>query len=146
MIYGNYSNIDTDAEISLAMESVFEEAMESASKKHVITKNVRSALPDSAFGVIYTDENGKVQRKYPLFVKNDPEATQDLVAKAVQYFYYCKPEWKPMLAKNIAKMVKSKKLVIRINTKSLIFKYVSKSAFGPSLVVVETNKKETEKL
>lgn len=129
-------------DLQYAMESVFEEAMEASSRKHVITPQVRDKLPDSAFGIIYTDEKGVKQRKYPLFVKNDPEATQELVAKAIQYFYYCKPEWKAQLAKNIAKMIKTKKIVVNINRKSLIFKYVNTAAFGPTINIVDTPKKD----
>lgn len=113
-------------EIDHVRGSLFDTAMEAAS--HVIDKDTRTSLPDKAFGIVFTDKDGKRQRKYPLVVKNDPEATERLVAKAISFFHYCNPEWKPKLARKIVSVINSEKLKTKINTNSQIFKYVSKSA------------------
>ena len=126
-------------EINSAMESLFDAAMEAA-KGHVIDPKVRDALPDKAFGIVFTDENGKTQRKYPLVVKNDPAATKELISKAVQFFHFCNPEWKAQLAKAIATAIRTEKVKITINKKSQIFKYVTEKDFGPTASIVETRK------
>lgn len=126
-------------ELESAMEAVLDTAMEAA-KGHVIDPKVRDALPDKAFGVVFTDEEGKTQRKYPLVVKNDPEATKELVGKAIAYFFYCKPEWKPELAKSILRVIKSEKLKISINKKSQIFKYINEKDLPDTVTIIETKK------
>lgn len=126
-------------EIELAMESVLDTAMESA-KGHVIDPKVRDALPDRAFGIVYQDENGKTQRKYPLVVKNDPEVTRELISKAIQFFHFARSDWKPQLAKAIAKAIRSEKVKITINKKSQIFKYVSEKDLGDTVTIIESKK------
>lgn len=128
-------------EIEFAMESVLDTAMEAA-KGHVIDSKVRDALPDKAFGIVFTDENGKKQRKYPLVVKNDPEATKELIGKAISFFHYCNPKWKPELAKAIVRAIKSEKVKITINKKSQIFKYINEKSLPDTVTIVETPKKE----
>ena len=127
-------------EIEEAMESVLDTAME-AVKGHVIDPKVRDALPDKAFAVVFTDENGKTQRKYPLVVKNDPEATKELVGKAISFFHFAKPEWKAQIAKKILQVIKEQKLTISINEKSQIFKYIKESDL-PNTVTITRSKKE----
>lgn len=126
-------------ELDAAMESVLDAAMEAA-KGHVIDPKVRDALPDKAFGIVFVDENGKTQRKYPLVVKSDPEATKELISKAVQFFHFCNPEWKAQLAKAIARAIRTEKVKITINKKSQIFKYITEKDLGPTAIIVETKK------
>ena len=128
-------------EIESAMEAVLDTAME-AVKGHVIDPKVRDALPDKAFGIVFTDENGKTQRKYPLVVKNDPEATKELISKAIQFFHFCNPEWKSQLAKAIAKAIRTEKVKITISKKSQIFKYITEKDLGPTANVIDTTKKD----
>lgn len=127
-------------EIEEAMESVLDTAME-AVKGHVIDPKVRDALPDKAFGIVFTDENGKTQRKYPLVVKNDPEATKELVGKAISFFHFARSDWKAPLAKKILQVIKEQKLAISINEKSQIFKYIKESDL-PNTVTITRSKKE----
>ena len=126
-------------EIEAALESVLDTAMESA-KGHVIDPKVRDALPDRAFGIVFNDKDGKTQRKYPLVVKNDPEATKELISKAIQFYFYCKPEWKPQLAKAIVAAIKSEKVKISINKKSQIFKYINERDLPDTVTLIETKK------
>lgn len=126
-------------ELDAAMESVLDAAMEAA-KGHVIDPKVRDALPDKAFGIVFVDENGKTQRKYPLVVKSDSEATKELISKAVQFFHFCNPEWKAQLAKAIARAIRTEKVKITINKKSQIFKYITEKDLGPTAIIVETKK------
>jgi hypothetical protein len=125
-------------EIDAAMESVFEAAMEA--KGHVIDPKVRDSLPDRAFAIVYNDENGKTQRKYPLVVKNNPEVTKELISTSITHFHFCKPEWKAQLAKAIARTIKSEKIKISINKKSQIFKYISEKDLGNTVTIIETKK------
>lgn len=126
-------------EINYAMESVFEAAMEA--KGHIVDPKVRDCLPDKAFAIVFTDENGKTQRKYPLVVKNDPETTKALVVAAVTHFHFCNPEWKAQLAKSIVRVIKSEKIKMTINKKSQIFKYINEKDLPDTVTVVETPKK-----
>ena len=127
------------AEIEYAMESVFEVAMEA--KGHIIDPKVRDCLPDKAFAIVYVDDDGKTQRKYPLVVKNDPQTTKDLVVAAVTHFHFCRPEWKPELAKSIVRVIKSEKIKMTINKKSQIFKYINEKDLPDTVTIVETPKK-----
>lgn len=126
-------------EIEAAFESVLDTAMESA-KGHILDPKVRDALPDRAFGIVYTDENNKTQRKYPLIVKNDPEATKELVGKAVSFFHFARPDWKAPLAKKILQVIKEEKLKMTINKKSQIFKYINEKDLPNTVTLVETKK------
>ena len=128
-------------EIESAMESVLDTAMESA-KGHVIDPKVRDALPDKAFGIVFIDESGKTQRKYPLVVKNDPEATKELIGKSISFFHFCREDWKADLAKAIVRAIKSEKVKISINKKSQIFKYVNEKDLPATVTIVESAKKE----
>ena len=58
-------------EVDYAFESVFEAAMEATEKKLISTKD-RNQLPDECFGIIYTNDKGKVVRAYPLKVPVHP--------------------------------------------------------------------------
>ena len=127
-------------EIESAMESVFDTVMESA-RGHVIDPKVRDALPDRAFGIVYTDDEGKTQRKYPLVVKSDPEATKELISKSIQFFHFARPDWKPQLAAAILRVIKSEKIKMTINKKSQIFKYINIRELPNTVTIVETNKK-----
>ena len=125
-------------DIDAAMEAVFDTAMEVS---HVIDPKTRDSLPDKAFGIVYKDDKGVTQRKYPLVVKNDPEATKELVSKAISFFHYCKHEWKADLAKKIIQVIKEQKLKVTINKKSQILKYVNERNLPPTVKLVETKKK-----
>ena len=84
-------------EMDAALESVFDFAMEASS--HTIDKATREKLPDSCFGVITTFESGEKKRIYPLRVPNDAEKTKELTGKAIQFFHYCKEQYRDELAK-----------------------------------------------
>lgn len=131
--------IREEAAIEAAYATIFEYACEA--EGHVIDPKKRDALPDSAFGIVFTDANGKRQRKYPLLVKSDPKLTQELCAKAIQFFHYCKPEWKEELAKKIMSVVLTNKVPVKINKKSQIFKYYSLDKV-PEEYVTETEPKD----
>ena len=126
-------------ELNAVMESVFDAAMESA-KEHIIDPKVRDCLPDRAFGIVFVDENGKTQRKYPLVVQNDPAVTKELVSKSVIYFHFAKPEWKPKLAKKILQVLKEEKIKMTINKRSQIFKYINERDLPNTVTIVETSK------
>ena len=126
-------------EIEAAMESVLDVAMESA-RGHIIDPKVRDCLPDKAFGIVFVDENGKTQRKYPLVVKNDPETTKELIGKAYEMFHFCRPQWKAELAKAIVRAIKSEKVVMKMNKKSQIFKYISEKDLPNTVTLIDTSK------
>lgn len=128
-------------EIEEAMESVFDVAMEAAGKGRVIDPKVRDCLPDKAFGIVFTDEEGKTQRKYPLVVKNDPETTKELVVASLTHFHFCKAEWRAPLAKKILQVIKEEKISVSINEKSQIFKYINQKDL-PDTVTITKSKKE----
>jgi rRNA maturation protein Rpf1 len=104
----------------LEFHGVFEVAMEGTT----ISTERREKLPDSAFGIVYTNEDGKKIRKYPLIVAKDKEATKELQRKAIAFFHYCRPDWKKDLAKKIVSAIKSTKSGVKISPKSQIAKYV----------------------
>jgi hypothetical protein len=112
-----------DKEIELALESVFDVAMETASKKQIISAKTRDNLPDSAFGVIYTTEEGKNKRLYPLIVE-DKEQTRQLINRAIEYFSYCNPIYKPQLANNILKAIKQTGIKVKVHPRNTLRKYV----------------------
>lgn len=85
---------------------------------HILTKEKRDSLPDSAFGI-----PGK--RKYPLVVKGDKKTTEELISRAVQMFHFCNPAWKEELAKNIVKAIQENDVAITIHPKSQINKFVT---------------------
>ena len=124
-------------ELDYVMESVFEAAMESA-KEHIIDPKVRDCLPDKAFGIVFVDENGKTQRKYPLVVKNDPNVTKELVAKSIAFFHFAKPEWKQKLANKILQVLKEEKIKMTINKKSQIFKYINERELPNTVTIIES--------
>lgn len=133
------------AEIGYAMESVFDAAMEAAegkAKGHILDSKTRDALPDNAFGIVFTDSEGNKQRKYPLVVKNNPEVTKELVVAAITHFHFCKSEWRAPLAKKILKVIKEQKLSVTINKKSQIFKFINEKDLPATVKIVETPKKE----
>ncbi len=59
----------------------------------------RKELDDSMYGIVYTDENGKKVRKYPL---NDEKH----VLQAVRFFNKAEEKYKPELARKIVKRAK----------------------------------------
>ena len=125
-------------ELEAAFESVLDMAMESA-KGHILDPKVRDALPDSAFAVVYKGEDGENVRKYPLIVKNDPEATKELVSKIIQHFHFCKPEWKSQVAKKVLQVIKSEKIKISINRKSQIFKYINERDLPDTVTITDSS-------
>lgn len=64
-----------------------------------ITTKDRNELEDSDFGLVYTDEDGKKIRKYPL-------TDEEHVRKAVQFFNKAPDDHKEELARNIVKRAK----------------------------------------
>lgn len=56
----------------------------------------RNELDDDDFGLVYTDEDGKKLRKYPLTDENH-------IRQAVRFFSHCPDEHKPQLARKILK-------------------------------------------
>ena len=126
-------------EIEEAMESVLDVAME-VTRTHIVDPKVRDSIPDNAFGIVYKDSEGKTQRKYPLIIKNDPETTKELISKSIQFFHFCKPEWKPQLAKAIVRAINSEKIIMTINRKSQIFKYINEKDLPMTVTLVSTNK------
>ena len=56
----------------------------------------RNELDDDDFGLVYTDEDGKKVRKYPLTDENH-------IRQAVRFFSHCPDEHKPQLARKILK-------------------------------------------
>ena len=56
----------------------------------------RNELDDDDFGLVYTDEDGKKVRKYPLTDENH-------IRQAVRFFSHCPDEHKPHLARKILK-------------------------------------------
>ena len=122
-------------ELEAAIESVLDVAMESV-KGRVLDAKTRDSLPDKAFAIVYKDEEGKTQRKYPLVVKNDPEATKELISKAIQFFHFCRPDWKAQLAKAIVKAIKTEAIIITINRKSQIFKYINEKDLPTTVTIV----------
>ena len=129
-------------EIDYAMESVFETAMEAAEtkRKHIIDPKSRDCLPDRAFAIVFTDDEGNTQRKYPLVIKNDPETTKELVATAIKHFHFARPEWKAQLAKKIVQVIREEKIEITINKKSQIFKYINEKDLPNTVKIIETTK------
>ena len=122
-------------ELDTVMESVFDTAMES-SNEHIINPKVRDCLPDKAFGIVFDDENGKTQRKYPLVVKSDPTVTKELISKSLAYFHFCRPDWKPKLAKKMLQVIKEEKIKITINKKSQIFNYINERDLPDTVTIV----------
>lgn len=142
---------DFDNEIDSVLESMLDGVMESTGDKHVIDPKTRDALPDSAFGVVYTsetetDKDGKPKkyRKYPLIVKSDKAATKQLVSKALTFFNYCKPEYKKELAKKIVAVVKSENLEVTVSRNNAFLKYVNETQLPKNIKVVDV-KKSTKK-
>lgn len=60
----------------------------------------RKELDDSCFGLVYTDENGKKVRKYPLTDK-DGKLDENHIRQAVRFFNHCPEEHQHQLALNI---------------------------------------------
>jgi len=60
----------------------------------------RNELKDSCFGLVYTDENGKKIRKYPLTDK-DGKLDENHIRQAVRFFNHCPKEHQHQLALNI---------------------------------------------
>lgn len=142
---------DFDNEVDSVLESMLDGVMEATGDKHVIDSKTRDALPDSAFGVVYTsktetDKDGKPKkyRKYPLIVKNDKAATKQLVSKALTFFNYCKPEYKKDLAKKIVAVVKSENLEVTVSRNNAFLKYVNETQLPKNIKVVDV-KKSTKK-
>lgn len=67
--------------------------------EETLTAKDRKELPDSMYGIVYTDENGKKIRKYPL---NDEKH----VLQAVRFFNKAEEKYKPELARKIVKRAK----------------------------------------
>lgn len=103
--------------LDLALEATNDDKGGTRPKGHIIEKSVRDSLPDSAFGI-------PSARKYPLIVKGDKKVTAELIARAIQFFHFAKPDWKEELAKNIIKAIDESGVQVKIHPKSQIHKYV----------------------
>lgn len=139
----NFFNFDE--EMDSVLESALDVVMEADG--HVIDSKTRDALPDNAFGVVYTSEtekdkdgNPKRYRKYPLVVKNDKEATKQLVSKALTFFNYCKPEYKKDLAKKIVAVIQSEKIEVTVSRNNAFLKYVNETQLPKYIKVVDVKK------
>lgn len=148
MMRQNYFDFDDD--MDSVLESMLEGVMEA--EGHVIDPKTRDSLPDSAFGIVYTSEtekdkdgNPKRYRKYPLVVKNDKEATKQLVSKALTFFNYCKPEYKKDLAKKITSVCKSEDIQVTVSRNNAFLKYVNETQLPKNIKVVEVNKTSVKK-
>ena len=97
--------------------SVYDYALEGPGG-HVIPDDVRESLDDSDFGI-------PSERKYPLRVPGNKKLTEELVAKAIQFFHYATNDKRKTLAANIMRVIKEERLSIKLDSKNLIFKYVS---------------------
>ena len=104
---------------------------------HVIDKAQREALSDTDFGLL-VEEKGKVARKYPLRVPGDKNKTKELCAKAIQFFHFCKGPYRKVLAQNIARVMKEEGIVIKIDPKSQLLKYVKATDFPDGCVKDDT--------
>lgn len=140
----DYFNFDDD--MDSVLESMLECVMEA--DKHVIDPKTRDSLPDSAFGIVYTSEtekdkngNPKRYRKYPLVVKNDKEATKQLVSKALTFFNYCKPEYKKDLAKKIVSVCKGEDIEVTVSRNNSFLKFVTETKLPKNIKVIEIKKK-----
>ena len=67
--------------------------------EETLSSKDRKELDDSMYGIVYTDENGKKVRKYPL---NDEKH----VLQAVRFFNKAEEKYKPELARKIVKRAK----------------------------------------
>lgn len=110
-----------DTALEAALDIVLTTATEATGKGtkprgHIIDKQTRDSLPDSAFGI-------PSKRKYPLIVKGNKEATHELISRSIQMFHYCNPEWKKELAGNIIKAIRKSGAAVTIHPKSMICKY-----------------------
>lgn len=139
----NFFNFDE--EMDSVLESALDVVMEADG--HVIDSKTRDALPDNAFGVVYTSEtekdkdgNPKRYRKYPLVVKNDKEATKQLVSKALTFFNYCKPEYKKDLAKKIVAVIQAEKIEVTVSRNNAFLKYVNETQLPKYIKVVDVKK------
>ncbi len=93
---------------------------------HVIDKDQRDNLDDKDFGLI-VEENGKKKRKYPLRLPGDKNKTKELLTKAIQFFHFCKGSYRAELANNICRVMKEENVVIKIDPKSPLRRYVKDS-------------------
>ena len=118
-------------ELDAAFESIFDLAMEG----HTIDPKVREKLPDSSFGIIEEDD-GKKKRSYPLVVPGDKQSTEELITKAVQFFHYCKPERREILAKAIVRAIAENGVKSEISEASQILRYVDKRDLPKTVHVV----------
>lgn len=132
----NAHNEKDEAAIESLVETVLDTAMESAANKKIIDEKTRDSLPDSAFGVIYITADGEKLRKYPLIVKNDYEATKELLHRAIEYFPFCKPEWKKPLANNILRVLVDEDIVIKVHPRNILNKYIK---LPEKFIDVDTN-------
>lgn len=144
---------DFDQEVDSILESILDNILEDIdvtaleAAKHTIDPKTRDALPDKAFGVVYTsktekdkDGNPKRYRKYPLIVKNDKAATKKLVSKALTFFNYCKPEYKKDLANKIVAVVKSENLEVTVSRNNAFLKYVNETQLPKNIKVIDVKK------
>ena len=103
--------------------------------EETLTADDRKEIPDSMYGLVYTDENGKKVRKFPL---ND----KDHITQAVRFFNRAKgltQEQKETLARNIVRRAKEEGMdweqwdVLKpyLDTKSKPVKESFEEMFGP---------------
>lgn len=94
--------------------------------EEALTSKDRKELDDSMYGIVYTDENGKKVRKYPL---ND----EAHVLQAVRFFNKAEAKYKPHLARKI--VARAKELNMDYSgwdvLKPYLDKPVKESYYGP---------------
>ena len=79
----------SNEELYDAMEALAIQATEAK-----LTKTARDKIPSENFGI-------PLKRQYPLIIPGDEENTKIHIEKAIQFFFYAKPEDKFELAENI---------------------------------------------
>ena len=127
---------DEYRDIDIAFEAVFTAALEAS---HVLSTKERNALPDDCFGLIYTNNDGKRVRAYPLKVPGDPKKTQELVEKSLSMFHYCIPSNKPKLAKRILEVIEECNLSVTISTRNMIIAYIDKNNLPKGVKILNTH-------
>jgi GNAT superfamily N-acetyltransferase len=88
--------IEDDLGIGESFEEPFTEEEYQMFLEAKINAAERNELDDDDFGLVYTDEDGKKVRKYPLTDENH-------IRQAVRFFSHCPDEHKPHLARKILK-------------------------------------------
>lgn len=128
------------SEVDIAYESVFCVAMEAVEKK-LLNTNERNELPDECFGIIYTNDKGKLVRAYPLCVPGDKKKTAQLLQKSIDMFHYCLPKNKEKLAKKIIEIATQEKVKLTMNERNQILKFVDPDEIPSNITIIKKDNK-----